>query len=678
MGSSSKAISSEETGTLGAVLTLTWAIFFLLAAGWLVWLCCSNPKVSFLCEHRPAHWIVDSQPVSARVRPTEQLATTFRHTLRLGHSPSSATLSLRAFKACTLSVNGNPVALPAPSANWKTSREFDVASLLKAGNNTLDVTVSNNIAPSALWFSLTAPGLNLNSDESWEVTDASGSVRPARIATRPPLTAPGDLLAGQEQTRGSLAKSWPLLGVFASLGAVITLGAHFWLRKAPSLSFREPSAIHAISQWCRDPALMLFAAIVALWACLLAHNIGLVPRGAGFDAYGHLEYIEYIQDHAALPLADQGWEMHQPPLYYLACAAILNSLGLSVVNEDGLRLLRWISMAVCLIHTALILGMLRLLFPNQAAKQVVGLAVAGFVPMQLYLAHYPTNEPLAGCLMAATAYLVLRLLCTDNFTFRACAAVGIYLGLALLTKVTALVLVPVVLTALIYGAWKSKISGLRPWLFPLVSAALCLAVCGWHFWRVWRHFGTAFFPETHFVYSISWWQDPGYRTSAYFLGFGRSLSNPFFSGISSFTDGLYSTLWGDGLCGGAGVLRERPPWNYGLMTAGFILALVPSLLMAAGFIARLWRLIYRPEPGWLILAAFCLTTLLAMLYLNLMVPTYAVAKSFYGLGILGALCVLAATGWDVLVAKSKPLRVVTGIALTTWALAAYASFWCNS
>ena len=54
---------------------------------------------------------------------------------------------------------------------------------------------------------------------------------------------------------------------------------------------------------------------------------------------------------------------------------------------------------------------------------------------------------------------------------------------------------------------------------------------------------------------------PGYGTTAYLFGFGRVLAEPFFSALDSLPDGLYSTFWGDGLCGGVGAWCHRPPWR---------------------------------------------------------------------------------------------------------------------
>lgn len=41
-----------------------------------------------------------------------------------------------------------------------------------------------------------------------------------------------------------------------------------------------------------------------------------------FEGGGHKDYIEYLIEHRALPLPGDGWEYHQPPLYYLTAAGV--------------------------------------------------------------------------------------------------------------------------------------------------------------------------------------------------------------------------------------------------------------------------------------------------------------------------------------------------------------------
>ena len=686
----------HKNATVIAALGLFWLAFLAAAMGWLIWVCRVNPNISFLPEYSPAHWIVDPQPMTAIVQSIDPKPATFRHGLHLATRPAVAMLAVRCFRGGAVFVNGNPVELPL-NQNWKKATEIDVATWLKPGENSFSVVVSNKIAPPALWFALRAPSVTLISDETWQVERPDGRFEVAHSAVRSPPIAPGDLLGGVERTPDALIRCWPRLGGFIAISVCLILGGRWWNQRAnfsnhhdsltgtagsPAAgSEKSESLLTAVKMWRRwDPVCVCFGIVVGLWIGLLIHNLKLLSPGVGFDAYGHLDYVEYVQEHGSLPLADQGWEMHQPPLYYLICATVLNLAGLSGVTADGVRLIRWISLSIGLAHAAVILGLLRLLFPSQATKQLIGVALASFVPVQLYLSEYPTNESLAALLMGTTVLFSLRLVRAEpvSLNFSAYAAVGIYLGLALLTKLSALVLIPVVLTALLYSWWNCESGALRRWLFPLSSVLLCCAICGWHYWRVWRHFGHAFFPQTKFGYAVSWWQDPGYRTGAYFLNFGRCLRNPLFSGASGFADGLYSTFWGDGLCGGAGVLRERPRWNYELMAVGFVLALIPSALILVGFVSRAWKTIRRPEPMWLVVLAFSGIMLLAIFYFNLVAPSYAVAKAFYGLGALGCLCAFGVEGWSVLVGTSRRMAFIAANALLTWAIVAYLSFWCIS
>jgi tetratricopeptide (TPR) repeat protein len=217
--------------------------------------------------------------------------------------------------------------------------------------------------------------------------------------------------------------------------------------------------------------------------------------------------------------------------------------------------------------------------------------------------------------------------------------------------------------------------GARQWLPLLAALAACVLVCGWHYWRVWRHFGQPLFPETRWAYGKAWWQDPGYQTAAYFGRFGCALARPFFSGLYSFWDGMYSTLWGDGLCGGAGILASRPPWNYELMALGCLLALLPTVLIAMGLVSAVRGILRHFDCAWLILLGFGFAMALAILHLNLVVPSYAEAKAIFGLSAILAVCACAARGWYGVDRLPKLMRRGVMIGLAVWALVAYASFW---
>jgi len=481
-------------------------------------------------------------------------------------------------------------------------------------------------------------------------------------------------------------------------------------------------------------------AIAVLWTVLVVHNLGFVPRNAGFDAFGHMEYIQHIQAKGTLPAGNEGWEMHQPPLYYSVAAALLNAMHLTPDTSKGLAVLRLFSLAVGLVHILFIFGNMRLLFPSQISLQVVGLLFGSFLPMQLYLVHYVTNETFAACLISGTIYLVLKLL-QEQKQWSADAslarrslgeggsahswflyiAVGVCLGLALLSKITALVVAPFVLIAMWWPlvryltecARPGRSNDLKPAadrsashaleqselaapetgalrlgqrrsafsmrvLQPLLGTLACIAVCAWYFRDVWKEFGNPFFAPTRWAYAVGWWQDPGYRTAAYFTHFGRSLIDPLLSGVASFADGIYSTLWGDGYCGGLAEQIYRPPWNYNLMVASYLLALIPKALLMAGIARSIRRMIREPELSWVLLIGFSFAMVLGIVHLNLMVPIYAQAKAFFGHSALTALCAFMAMGWRCVENRGRTVRMVAAVLLGIWAVTSYASFWVSA
>jgi tetratricopeptide (TPR) repeat protein len=443
----------------------------------------------------------------------------------------------------------------------------------------------------------------------------------------------------------------------------------------------------------------LLGASALLWGALYVNNLASLGRNVGFDVDEHWKYIDYLLRHRTLPLAHEGWEMFQPPLYYAVAAAVLALLGLSPDDFLATAVLRLLSLGFALAHCLLVYACLRLALPTRPRAQVLGLLLAAVLPVHLYLAHYVTNEVMAATLATASVYLCLRLLERPDekgsdplkqgvrpLSFRTLlqhpggspwgyAAFGVCLGATLLTKATALLLAPVLLAAL-GGRLLSQGREWRVWLRTVgVSVLACAAVSGWYYGRVWWHFGTPVVGNWDRAAGFSWWQEPGYQTAASYLRFGRALKVPLFSGLAGVPDGLYSTLWGDGLCSGVVDLRVRPPWNYDLMTAGYLLALVPSLAVGVGAVLALVELVRRPRAELFLVTGTAFALGMGVVFMTLKVPSFAQAKAGYGLSGLLPLCLFGAWGLDVALGCRRALRVGACTLLGTWALCSYASFW---
>ena len=225
-------------------------------------------------------------------------------------------------------------------------------------------------------------------------------------------------------------------------------------------------------------------------AALFINNLPQLPRALGFDAADHEKYIEFIQQKHALPLADDGWQMFQPPLYYLASALVLDACGRSVADEDAVFYLRAVNGVIGLLHCWVILLCLRLLFGGNLQAQAAGLLVAAFLPPNLYLSQYVTNEPLAGFLVTVAIYLCLRALRAEKEGLWLPIGIGAALGAAMLAKFSVLLALPLFPAALSQRLAARKEHAGRDWLRSVGAiVVVCLIVCGWHYGRVWARFG---------------------------------------------------------------------------------------------------------------------------------------------------------------------------------------------
>jgi len=650
-----------------------WTALALVAAatiafGWLGWKCLRDPKINFLPRDGRAEWIVFPAALDARTHPVAIMDATFRRTLQLETRPGSARLLVRAAKRIELKINSQAVQI-VPDRNWKQASTLDVSKFLQNGPNTIEARVFNDDAPAALWLALTADSSILRSDDKWEASVAGSTWRSSALASTPKRAGPGNLLAGGERILDVLAKIWRTWTVFAVVAVLLTIAAGWWLARITAKSNGGDA------KFSRRQLFALLGLCSIAWFVLFWNNAKTLPFPSGYDSKDHIAYIKYIQDHGALPLPTEGFEMFQPPLYYASSAGVLSICQLAVGDDAAVIVLRAMTMVFGIANFILVFLSVRLLFPGRFVAQLVGLLLAAFLPMQLYLSHYVTNETLAATLATATIYLCLRALTSERAPASQYLWLGAFAGLAMLAKATSVLLIPPLFGALVIKLLQERAS-LFGW-FRVFGATIAatLATCGWHYARIWHHFGTPIVGNWDPALGFSWWQDPGFHVARDYFRFGAALIAPLFSGFNGFADGIYSTLWGDSLCGGLSGLLSRTPWNYQLMIGGYWLALLPTLLVAIGAAVAIYRFARQPSPEWFLLLGLSATVTVGLIFMTLKVPSYAQVKAFYGLSAIVPFCALAVTGWQMLTARSRVLQLLFGAVLILFSINSFGSVW---
>jgi hypothetical protein len=583
---------------------------------------------------------------------------TFRKRFILPAAVSGAIVSLSAYRLAEVWLDTHLVHADPPQARdeWKRPRSIALPGSVPAGPHELLVRVVNEDAPPALL--VRSEALRIWTGPSWEARFMDGGWTPAGLAAAPRHTALSRFLPPAPT---ALGEKLPLLAAVFVVGFAIAL----WLeRRGPPVGIPRGLASASGVRW----------ALLLAWAFIGVHNLPRLPAYIGFDASGHLAYIRHVATGRGIPLATDGWQMFQSPLYYLVSAPFYLLFTQLFELNTARWLLRFVSLAAGAAQVEVAYVALRRTFPDREDLQAIGTAFAGLLPMNLYISQSLGNEAMAGCLSGAALLAGLGILqSASGPTRRALMLLGLWLGLALLAKVTAILLLPPLIGAVAYAGWRHTRQWRRVARDTTTVLATALAVAGWYYARNWIRLGRPFVGGWDPSRGIDWWQEPGYRTPEEFLRFGEALVHPLAAATVGFWDALYSTFWADGLVSGVGSFSARPPWNYGFLQASVLLALVPTLLLLVGAATALAG----DEPRRRVPLRFALAAvgvqLATLVDVYLHVPAYAIGKAHYTLGLVVCYALLLAAGVEALGRGPLP-RAVLWAALATWGAAVYAAY----
>ena len=621
-----------------------------------------DPSVYLLIASDDSEWIVYPEPRSMLRRREGERRARFRVSFELDVVPAQAWLDFQMFRTGTVNLDGRTLTPSEPPIeDWKRPRRIDLAGGLRPGTHTLGFEVANWNGHPAVRAESKALGIFTGAD--WEVQVRDEGWRAARSAHEDPGPSP---LAEQ------FAPTWrALLG----MSPVVVPLAGLVL----AVAFRSRRPQDRIRGWLPSPGELRWA-LIGVVALLGANNLFRLPWSVGFDVRSHIDYVDFIALNARLPLASDGWEMFQAPLYYLVTLPVALLLDAIATEDTSHSLLRIVPMLCGLAHIEVVYRMLRTTYPERGDVQCFGLVVGALLPMNLLLSQMIGNETTSALLTGLTLLLALRLVVDEAgspLSAAACAGLGAVWGLALLTKSSALALAPILVLVISYrastlgGSIGGRVRASARGVGALLGVAFVIA--GWFYLRNWLELGNPLQLGWGSASSTAWWQDPGYRTPEEFWRFGTALVRPFNAVHHGLWDGFYSTLFADGYLSARIRFEGRPPWNYGFMLSGVLLALVPTATMLLGAIASLRLPRTRADRAGLLALLSLGVYVAAMLYFYLRVPNYSITKASYTAGLASCYGILAARGYAI-ADRSALACGMMWAGLVVWAVSAWASF----
>ena len=634
-------------------------MFFVLILGSIgVWKAVTDPDIAFLYSEHSAQWIRSREQTKLMVRWSHKLVTVFRTHFEVGRLPEEAVLHFRAMKVANIWLDGQ-VILRADSSivhEWRKKRHIDLTSRLTPGVHELHIAVENQNGHPAL-IAYCEP-LGLFTGDYWEAsTDGKTWGKALPVDDTPPLP----LSHSFPRADYAFISNMPIyVPIFMTVFLCSLLFVH---PRQPSWSVRlKPTA--RTTRWL----------LLVLWVFMAINNITKIPLDVGMDIKGHMQYIMYIVDNMRIPLAIEGWQMFQPPLFYIVSAIIYKFFSVFINPAAADYLLRIIPLACGALQVELSYRTLRYVYPERDDLQTIGTVIAGVLPMNIYMAQFSGNESMAACLSSIVILLSLRLFCSPSQASRRdLLSIGLFLGLAILTKATALLIIIPTAILIVYkisaGSQLNKARTAEALKSIVLVLSVIFIISGWYYIRNWIEMGQIIIGGWSLHRDIVWWQDPSYRTLRQFLTFGESLYYPVYSAAISVWDGLYSTLWMDGYLSA----YNRPPWNYGFMLSSAWLSLLPSCAIILGILSALIKPNRQYGQGHLYSVSCVIIFISAILYLFLSVPILSTAKATYALGIIPCIAILCTEGFEILTRKPVLRAVVYG-GIACWAFAAYASY----
>ncbi len=276
---------------------------------------------------------------------------------------------------------------------------------------------------------------------------------------------------------------------------------------------------------------LAFAVLLALYLALASFYSVVTPLFESPDEVWHYEYVRWLVEGHGLPrpeeVGEAPWhqEGSQPPLYYLAAAALTAPISTANAADvirynphaaigqaeafgnknvvahgqaDGwpwrgvalaAHVVRFFSVLLGAVTVTSTYLLARALFPERLPPALLAAALVAFNPQFLFLSGTVNNDNLVTAACAFGLYWLTMLMGRRDAAGRPAAPtwsqliiLGLTVGVAALSKLSGLFLAPLAAAGLSWLAWQRR--SLRDWLlWGLTTAAAAAVVAGWWYLR---------------------------------------------------------------------------------------------------------------------------------------------------------------------------------------------------
>jgi len=271
---------------------------------------------------------------------------------------------------------------------------------------------------------------------------------------------------------------------------------------------------------------LLISLILLAYLVLGAGYSFVVPPFEAPDELFHYAFVRHVAQGNGLPVQDEvatgPWaqEGSQAPLYYLAAGLLTAGIdasdfpALAVTNPGAtigdplapdnknfmlysgqprplaqtnlaVHMARWFSLLLGALTIFCTWLTARFVFPGRQALPLLAAGLVAAIPQVLFITAAVTNDPLIMATSAATVYWLARLLARpDGEPVRVWEwlVLGVFIGLAALSKLQGLGLIGLAGATVIFMAWQRR-TGRLLWVAGLAILAPALALAGWWYVR---------------------------------------------------------------------------------------------------------------------------------------------------------------------------------------------------